>query len=116
MAAGGLSRLLPGASDALLDILDPSAGAVQPPIRSELFGREREMPPLACAIHNTIGLSVAALPAGFFEDNHLSPTCVVQHYCPGFAAKYKTPKKQPPPFEQNNHYFWEKVKRKEIPK
>jgi cyclic beta-1,2-glucan synthetase len=41
MAAGGLSRLLPGASDALLDILDPAAGAVQPPIRSELFGRER---------------------------------------------------------------------------
>ena len=41
MAAGGLSRLLPGASEALLEILDPSAGAAQAPIRSELFGAER---------------------------------------------------------------------------
>jgi cyclic beta-1,2-glucan synthetase len=41
MASGGLSRLLPGASRALLEILDPSAGAAQPPIRSELFGAER---------------------------------------------------------------------------
>ncbi len=41
MAAGGLSRLLPSASDALLEMLDPSAGAVQPPVRAELFGRER---------------------------------------------------------------------------
>jgi hypothetical protein len=76
----------------------------------DLFGRQREMPPLACAIHNTIGLSVASLPKGFFEDKNLSPSCVVQHYCPAFAAKYNTPKKQKPPFQQNNHYFWEKVK------
>ncbi|WP_088278463.1 GH36-type glycosyl hydrolase domain-containing protein [Ideonella sp. A 288] len=37
----GLQRLVPDASPALCEILDPADGAVQPPIRSEIFGMQR---------------------------------------------------------------------------
>ncbi len=41
MAQPGLARLLPLAQTPLREILDESRGAVEPPIRSEIFGRER---------------------------------------------------------------------------
>jgi cyclic beta-1,2-glucan synthetase len=41
MVRPGLQRLVPGASRALGEILDPAAGPVQAPIRSELFGLQR---------------------------------------------------------------------------
>ncbi len=41
MAQSALARLLPSAAAALCEILDPSRGAVQPPIRSEIFGAQR---------------------------------------------------------------------------
>ena len=36
-----LLRLVPDAPETLLDILDSTRGAVEPPNRSEIFGRER---------------------------------------------------------------------------
>jgi cyclic beta-1,2-glucan synthetase len=41
MAASDLLRLLPDAPQALLSILEGAQGAVQPPIRSEIFGLQR---------------------------------------------------------------------------
>ncbi|MES2583081.1 MAG: glucoamylase family protein [Pseudomonadota bacterium] len=41
MARPALADLLPGATPALCNMLDPSRGAVQPPIRSEIFGAQR---------------------------------------------------------------------------
>jgi cyclic beta-1,2-glucan synthetase len=41
MAASALRRLLPEAPQALQDVLDPALGAVEPPIRSEIFGPQR---------------------------------------------------------------------------
>ena len=41
MAASGLQRLLPEAPRALCRMLDPAAGTLQPPVRSEVFGPER---------------------------------------------------------------------------
>ncbi len=41
MASGELLRLLPDAPQALCAILDGAHGAVQPPIRSEIFGQQR---------------------------------------------------------------------------
>jgi cyclic beta-1,2-glucan synthetase len=41
MAQGMLQRLLPDAPQALLEMLDPGRGPVQPPIRSEIFGPQR---------------------------------------------------------------------------
>ncbi len=41
MALPELLRLLPGAPEALRDILDSARGPVQPPIRSEIFGLQR---------------------------------------------------------------------------
>lgn len=41
MALAELRRLVPEASPALHDILDPARGPLEPPIRSEIFGRER---------------------------------------------------------------------------
>src|ERR1035437_7391285 len=41
MAQRKLERLLPGASQALLEILDAARSPVQPPIRSEIFGPQR---------------------------------------------------------------------------
>ncbi|HET7525033.1 MAG TPA: carbohydrate-binding protein, partial [Burkholderiaceae bacterium] len=41
MAPRELRRLIPGAPQSLLDILDGSHGPLQPPIRSEIFGLQR---------------------------------------------------------------------------
>ena len=41
MAQSPLQHLIAGAPQALLDILEPARGAVQPPIRSEIFGLQR---------------------------------------------------------------------------
>jgi cyclic beta-1,2-glucan synthetase len=41
VAPRDLRRLIPGAPQSLLDILDGNRGAVQPPIRSEIFGLQR---------------------------------------------------------------------------
>ena len=41
MAASELSRRVPEAPSSLLEILDPERGALEPPIRSEIFGAER---------------------------------------------------------------------------
>jgi len=41
MAASALLSLVPGASRALCDILDPSRGSVQAPIRADIFGAQR---------------------------------------------------------------------------
>src|SRR5450830_1688018 len=41
MAQRKLERLLPGASQALCDILDGARGELEPPIRSEIFGLQR---------------------------------------------------------------------------
>ena len=66
MAARGLQRLLPEAPRALCRMLNPAAGALQPPVRSEVFGPER------FAQHGrSLGLTHAAArarraDAGFF--------------------------------------------------
>ncbi len=41
MAASALLSLVPGASPTLCDILDPSRGSVQAPIRADIFGAQR---------------------------------------------------------------------------
>lgn len=41
MTQPGLLRLIPEASPSLCDMLDPARGALQPPIRAEIFGMER---------------------------------------------------------------------------
>ena len=41
MAHSALAGLLPGATPSVCDLLDPSRGPVQPPIRSEIFGAQR---------------------------------------------------------------------------
>jgi cyclic beta-1,2-glucan synthetase len=41
MPPTGLRTLIPAASPALCALLDPSRGALQPPIRSEIFGQQR---------------------------------------------------------------------------
>ena len=41
MSASGLLRRVPEAPAALAEILDPEQGALEPPIRSEIFGAER---------------------------------------------------------------------------
>ncbi len=61
MAKSALAGLLPGATPALCDMLDPSRGPVQPPIRSEIFGAQR------FAQHGqTLGVTHRAEPVSIF--------------------------------------------------
>ena len=41
MPRSEIGRIVPGASQALCDILQPSDGFLDPPIRSEIFGHQR---------------------------------------------------------------------------
>ncbi|RZT97756.1 GH36-type glycosyl hydrolase domain-containing protein [Rivibacter subsaxonicus] len=41
MARSALHRLMPGAPPAVLALLDPGRGAIEPPIRAEIFGPQR---------------------------------------------------------------------------
>lgn len=45
-----------------------------------VFGRGREMPPLACAVKKTKELRVKIAPKHFFEPDGLSNDVIVQHY------------------------------------
>jgi hypothetical protein len=56
------------------------------------FGRQREMPCLACAAQKT-KLKIGMLPEGFFGyAGGLQRDAVVQHWVPGFAKKFNVPK------------------------
>jgi len=59
------------------------------------FGKEREMPPLACAIMNT-NLKVAEFDKGFFYSDYYLDTSIVQH-------------------NSNDCKFWDKIKAESIP-
>ncbi|MDO9285234.1 MAG: glucoamylase family protein, partial [Aquabacterium sp.] len=88
MAARGLQRLLPEAPRALCRMLDPGAGALQPPVRAEVFGPER------FAQHGrSLGLTHAAAranrsDAGFFPRlrSNIRMLRQAQRYIGGQAA------------------------------
>jgi len=59
-----------------------------------LFGKGREMPPLACAIANLkgIGLKVGHTPNGFFEPENLKDEATIQHHTgQDFLDKFNIP-------------------------
>jgi hypothetical protein len=52
-----------------------------------VFGRKREMPCLACAVHNS-NLRVKRLPKGYFEVSKLNDNAVIQHDVDYFSKKF----------------------------
>lgn len=56
------------------------------------FGRNREMPCLACAVAQSLGsFPIGLFPTNFFASDVLDENAVVQHHCPGFVEKFKLP-------------------------
>jgi hypothetical protein len=80
----------------------------------KMFGKEREMPALACAAYWSFridNLNIAHLPTGFFEPKIYNPAAIVQHwYGPQFARRFKTAQKQKPKFACDNALNWKIVK------
>jgi hypothetical protein len=72
-----------------------------------VFGKGREMPPLACAVKRSEGLKVKAIPRGFFNAEELADDVIVQHYTgQKFLDKFGLPKfERWTPFDSNPKDF-----------